>query len=337
MKTNRRNFLTGALIGGTGVVLPAAAARRAAPPAVSTPDYATLDAVLKEPVLKRQLFSTPVIIDTLELLRLDNSFLCRVRSKDGAEGISVANNSQQRSLYPIHVNRLQPFFLGKDARDLESLLEEVYVYQSNYKLQSLALWVPLATIEFAILDMLGRIANKSIGQLVGDIHNPKVRVYRANGERDVTADAVMENLKRQVAESEAKALKIKIGGRMSHIEYPPGRSEKLIPMVRKEFGDQDPVVANTLRLLGAFSMQDEKYHEAILAFRECLLIRTESKADSVDRADAAYHLGEAFLKAGKTAEGRRYLQSARALLTSDDVHARRLRSTIEKSLAGLEE
>ena len=238
MKTNRRNFLTGALIGGTGVVLPAAAARRAAPPAVSTPDYATLDAVLQEPVLKRQLFSTPVIIDTLELLRLDNSFLCRVRSKDGAEGISVANNSQQRSLYPIHVNRLQPFFLGKDARDLESLLEEVYVYQSNYKLQSLALWVPLATIEFAILDMLGRIANKSIGQLVGDIHNPKVGVYRANGERDVTADAVMENLKRQVAESEAKALKIKIGGRMSHIEYPPGRSEKLIPMVRKEFGDQ---------------------------------------------------------------------------------------------------
>ena len=134
--------------------------------------------------------------------------------------------------------RLQPFFLGKDARDLEALLEEVYVYQSNYKLQSLALWVPLATIEFAILDMLGRIANKSIGQLIGEIHNPKVAVYRANGERDVTAEAVMENLKKQVVESEAKALKIKIGGRMSHVEYPAGQSEKLIPMVRKAFGDQ---------------------------------------------------------------------------------------------------
>ena len=48
----------------------------------------------------------------------------------------------------------------------------------------------------------------------------------------------MENLKKQVVESEAKALKIKIGGRMSHVEYPAGRSEKLIPMVRKEFGDQ---------------------------------------------------------------------------------------------------
>ena len=188
--------------------------------------------------LKRELFKTPVLIETLELLRLNNTFLCRVRSKDGAVGISGANNSQQRSLYPIHVNRLQPFFLGKDARDLESLLEEVYVHQSNYKLQSLALWVPLATIEFAILDMLGRIANTSMGRLFGEIHHPKVAVYRANGERDVSAEAVMENLKKQVAESEARALKIKIGGRMSHLEYPAGRSEKLIPMVRKAFGDQ---------------------------------------------------------------------------------------------------
>ena len=81
-----------------------------------------------------------------------------MRSKDGAEGYSVSNNAQQISLWAIQVNRLQPYFIGKDARDLDNLLEEVYVYQSNYKLQSLALWVPLATIEFAILDLLGRIA-----------------------------------------------------------------------------------------------------------------------------------------------------------------------------------
>lgn len=240
MKTTRRGFLAGTLAGGAGVALPACGA----PPAVAAPTvsvaskYAKLDEVLNQPVLKRQLFPTPVIIDTLELLRLDDNFLCRVRSKDGAEGISAANNSQQRSLYPIHVTRLQPFFIGKDARDLEALVEEVYVYQNNYKMQSLALWVPLATIEFAILDMLGRIANKSLGQLVGDIHNPKVAVYRANGERDNSAEEVMENLKRQVVESQAKALKIKIGGRMSHVEHPAGRSEKLIPMVRKEFGDK---------------------------------------------------------------------------------------------------
>jgi len=242
---SRRAFLAAALAGGAATVRPGAAASRSAAPAALNPLYAKLDTVLKQPVLRRELFPSPVIIETLELLRLGDNFLCRVRSKDGAVGISAANNSQQRSLYPIQVNRLQPFFIGKDARDWEELLEEVYVYESNYKMQSLALWVPLATIEFAVLDMLGRIANKPMGQLVGEIRTPKVAVYRANGERDVTAEAVLNNLKRQVAESEAKALKIKIGGRMSHVEYPAGRSEKLIPMVRKEFGDQMVCMADS--------------------------------------------------------------------------------------------
>ena len=94
-------------------------------------------------------------------------------STDGAEGISVGNNAQMASLYPVFVNRLQPFFPGKDARDWEALLEEVYVYQSNYKLQNLALWVPLATIEFAVLDMLGKLAGLLHGELIGEIHQPE--------------------------------------------------------------------------------------------------------------------------------------------------------------------
>ena len=240
MKTNRRTFLTSALAGGAVATLPYSA-RAAAGSRNDTvgAKYAKLDVILKQPVLRRELFTSPVIIEKLELLRFNNNFLCRVRSKDGAEGISAANNSPMLSVWPIQVNRLQNFFIGKDARDLEEVMEEAYVHQSNYKLQSLALWVPMATIEFAILDLLGRIANKPLGLLISDkIYNPTVKVYRANGERDNSAEEVMANLTRQVEESQAKALKIKIGGRMSHVEVPAGRSEKLIPMVRKKFGDK---------------------------------------------------------------------------------------------------
>ena len=196
--------------------------------------------------LKRSFFSSPVIIESLELLRFNNSFLCRVKSKDGAVGISVANNDQMKSLYPVFINRLQPFFIGKDARNLEDLLDEVYVYQSNYKMQNLALWVPLATIEFAILDMLGRIAEKSIGQLIGEIHNPKIAVYQANSERGITAEVTIEHLIKEVGETKAKALKFKVGGRMSNnFEEPAGRSEKLIPLVRKTFGDKMVIYADS--------------------------------------------------------------------------------------------
>jgi len=242
MKTNRRKFIETTFAGSVAAIVPGLNFQTC----TLKEKYSQLDEILKKPVLKRDIFSEPVIISTLELLRLKNTFLCRVRSKDGAEGISVANNDQMKSLWPVFINRLQPFFIGKDARDLESLLEDVYVYQSNYKMQNLALWVPVATIEFAILDMLGRLAGKSMGQLIGEIHNPKIAVYQANGERGISAEVTIEHLIREVGETKAKALKFKVGGRMSNnYEEPKGRTEKLIPLVRKTFGDKMVIYADS--------------------------------------------------------------------------------------------
>jgi L-alanine-DL-glutamate epimerase-like enolase superfamily enzyme len=242
MKTNRRKFIETGVTGSLAAFSPGILFQ-------NNPlkeKYSKLDEIIKKQVLNKQLFPDPVIIETLQLLRLNNTFLCRVRSKSGAEGISVANNDQMRSLYPIFKNRLQPFFIGKDARNLEELLEGVYVYQSNYKMQNLALWVPLATIEFAILDMLGRIAGKSIGELIGTIHNRKIAVYQANGDRGISAEATIGRIRKEVEGSDAGAIKFKIGGRMSNnFEEPAGRTEKLIPLVRKTFGEKMVLYADS--------------------------------------------------------------------------------------------
>jgi L-alanine-DL-glutamate epimerase-like enolase superfamily enzyme len=242
MKTNRRKFLETTIAGSVAAIIPSIPFQTVN----LKEEYSKLDEIIKKPVLKKELFKSPVIIESVELLRLKNDFLCRVRSKDGAEGISVANNDQMKSLWPVFMNRLKPFFKGKDARDLERILEDIYVYQSNYKMQNLALWVPLATIEFAILDMLGKISGKSIGQLIGEIHNPEIAVYQANGERGITAELTIEHLIKEVGETKAKALKFKVGGRMSNdFEEPKGRTEKLIPLVRKTFGDKMTIYADS--------------------------------------------------------------------------------------------
>jgi len=244
METNRRKFIKTSISGGLAATLPLYSYGSASDQISEKikSNYDKLDEILKKPVFKREYFSSPVIIDTLELLRYKNSFICRVRSKDGAIGISVGHSGQLRSLYPIFTNLLQPFFINKDARDLDLLIEKVYIYQLNFRLSGMALGVPLATIEFAILDMMGRIANKPLGKLIGDIHNPDVAVYQATEYREKSVAESMELIKRDVAEYNAKALKIKVGGLMFgtadlNAVGPAGRTETIIPLVRKTFGD----------------------------------------------------------------------------------------------------
>jgi len=200
--------------------------------------YEKLDEALARPVLKKEFFNAPVIIEQVELLHYHHSFICRVRSKDGAEGISVSNNIRMIFLYPIFLQRVAPFFVGKDALDLDKLIDGVYRYRSNYKYQSYALWVPVATLEFAILDMLGKISGKSMGQLIGEIHNPEPGVYYSTSMRESTAEATMEAAKEALEKGGCRAYKFKIGVRMgSDQEVVPGRTEELIPLARKELGD----------------------------------------------------------------------------------------------------
>src|SRR6202041_2422182 len=129
MNTTRRRFLTSALSSGAVAAgLPSAAgaqflnAPRHGLPGTLKERYAKCDEILQQPVFKRELFKDPVIIQSVELLTRDKQYICRVRSKDGHEGIAVSNAQQMEVLYPIFTKRIAPFFIGKDARDIEQLI-----------------------------------------------------------------------------------------------------------------------------------------------------------------------------------------------------------------------
>lgn len=252
MKTNRRQFIASAVAGGLTAASPAlsykAHARSSSLAGALSPRFPVLDDVLRQPVLKRELFTHPVIIESLELLRYEGNFLCRVRSTDGAEGISVGHGDM-RTLFPIFLHRVQPFFVGKDARDLDLLLDRVYIYSLNFRLSGQALGIPLATAEFAILDMLGNIAGKPMGELIGEIHHPRVPVYQATEYREKPVEESLELIKRDVGRDNAHAVKIKVGGLMfmtkDHTAVaPPGRTERMIPLIRETFGDDMALYAD---------------------------------------------------------------------------------------------
>jgi len=234
MDNARRRLLKSTLGAGALAVMSqtGSAAERAAP------STAELDRAAAKPVLKLDGFKTPVKIASVELLRGPVGYFVRVRSADGAVGVAITN-SRARYFYPIFQQLVAPYFVGKDARKLESLVDGVYVHRSNYKLSGLALWCCVAWTEFAVLDMLGKMAKVPVGELLGGVVRREVPFYIASGRRDTTPAQEVALLAKAVAKTGARAVKFKVGGRMrNNADSLPGRTEGLIPLTRKTLGDK---------------------------------------------------------------------------------------------------
>ncbi|MBE0536300.1 MAG: mandelate racemase/muconate lactonizing enzyme family protein [Phycisphaerae bacterium] len=188
--------------------------------------------------------SSPLKIASIELLKKGSDHFILTRSTDGATGISVTN-TRANYLYPILERLVIPCFVGKDARNLEQLIDDVYLYQSNYKMTNLALWCPVAWVEFSILDMLGKAAGKPLAELFGGRLRSEIAIYAASGNRHTTGAQEIDVLKKHVAETGARAVKFKVGGRMSNnADSIPGRSEDLVKRVRRELGDAVAIYAD---------------------------------------------------------------------------------------------
>lgn len=238
MNKSRRNFTK---LSATAAVLGTVRGKDAL---ISEDVKAKIDKVWSAPVLKTDLVKQPVKIASIELLKNKDQFLVRARSTDGAEGISVAHTSVVTSTYPILLNKVFPYFMGRDARELESHLEGVYLKDSNYKWQGLPFWVSVACTEIAVLDLLGKVASKPLGALFGEIVRRDIPVYRASGNRGNSPEAEIEYFHKLLAETGASAIKFRLGARMHYDDDSTKRDLSLIPLTRKTFGDKMTIYAD---------------------------------------------------------------------------------------------
>ncbi len=236
MNTNRRRFLQSSCFAGGAFSLWSQSAKAAGTFGATA---SQVDEAAAQPVLKTEHFSSPVKIASVDLLQNGDQYFLRATSTDGAVGYAVTNNSHMKVLYPILLERVIPYFEGKDARELDRLIDGVFLTNSNYKYQGLALWICVASVEFALLDLLGMVAMKPVGELLGGVVRKDIGVYLANNYRGKSAVESARIIVENVNKYEPKAIKFKIGSRMSkNADYPPGRTEALIPLLREKLGDE---------------------------------------------------------------------------------------------------
>lgn len=224
---DRRGFLQAA---GGAALLGAARADAAMPLTTDTwiPEY-------EKPVFDLHgFFKTPIRIESIELLRNGRHYFVRSRSTDGAVG--VAKTKQVRHFIPILLDLVMPRFVGEDARDLEALVDKAYT--ANYKLAGQALNCPIAYVEQSLFDLLGKVSGKTAGELMGGAKRAELPVYLSGSGRSLSAEEEVELYVRGVERTGARAVKFKIGGRMSrNRDTYPGRTETLLELARKRLGD----------------------------------------------------------------------------------------------------
>lgn len=177
--------------------------------------------------------SSPQIIESIELLQFKGTWLVRSRTVDGGVGIA-ATTSRIDYLHPILTERIVPYFIGRDARQLPDLIDGVYRHHSNYKLVGLPFWSCVAWVEFSLVDLLGRVAKQPAGQMLGPVIRRHVPVYLSVLDRKSPPEKIAELLRDRLARTGAKAVKVKIGGRMSgNADAAPGRSADLLNTLRR--------------------------------------------------------------------------------------------------------
>jgi L-alanine-DL-glutamate epimerase-like enolase superfamily enzyme len=233
---NRRNFLKA----GAGSALLAGRARRA---------WGAFDMIAeileyKKPVFNlHSFFKSPVKIASIELLQAHNQYFLRTRSTDGAEGIVQTKDIVD--YIQILAHRVMPHFLGQDARDLEHLVDEVYATDSNYKLAGQEFWCPVAYIEQSLFDLMGKALKKPAGELMGGVLRKEIPVYLSGSGRDTTAEEEVDIYVKEVERTGAKAVKFKIGGRMSdNRDAYPERTNKLLELAQKQLAGKVTLMAD---------------------------------------------------------------------------------------------
>lgn len=187
------------------------------------------------------ILKSPVKIKSVELLKSGKNYFVRTTSTDGAVGIALTK--QVEDFIPILLRRVAPVFIGKDARDIESLVDEVY--HQNYKMAGQPFWCPVAYVEQSVFDLLGKAAAKPVGALLGGVVRTEIPVYLSGSGRETTAEQEVEVYRRGVEATNTKAVKFKIGGRMSHdLDAYPGRTETMMRLARKTLGDKVVIYAD---------------------------------------------------------------------------------------------
>jgi L-alanine-DL-glutamate epimerase-like enolase superfamily enzyme len=236
MKPSRRDLLHAAAAGAA--LGPLARAGAAEPEQRQTPAAGSL---AKAVAGLRQ--KTGLKVQRIETFTRDtNLSLVRVRTDDGSEGIGqIAPFDADVAATLLH-RKIAPHVLGADPGDFEAISDRCV--EANYKFPWSFVCRALAGVDTALWDLLGKRHKKGVCELLGGSPRP-LTVYGSSMRRDIKPADEARRLAQLRDAKGFTAFKVRVGKVTGHDEDQwPGRTEELVPAVRRALGDKVKLLAD---------------------------------------------------------------------------------------------
>jgi L-alanine-DL-glutamate epimerase-like enolase superfamily enzyme len=165
-----------------------------------------------------------------------------MRTDDGAEGWGqISTFNADISATVLH-RQVAPQFLGEDPADLDVLVDRCL--EATYKFPGSYVCRALTGVDTAVWDLRGKQAGVSVCELLGGQPRP-FPAYGSSMRRDITPEDEAARLVRLRDTRGYRAFKIRIGKVCGHDQDQwPGRTEALIPTVRKAVGDDVSILVD---------------------------------------------------------------------------------------------
>ena len=248
MKRTRRGFMKAvALSGVTSSAWLAASSPEAAQKGLPAGGDASRPWAAAWERLRRRLgelgAKTGTKIRSIETFTRDgNLSVVRIRTDDGAEGYGQISTFDADISATILHRKIAPNVLGADPADFEAISDRCI--EANYKFPWSFVCRALAGVDTAIWDLLGKRAGKSVCALLGGTPRP-LAVYGSSMSRSIQPADEGKRLARLRDEKGFRAFKVRVGKVCGHDQDEwPGRTEALIPAVRKAVGDGVAILAD---------------------------------------------------------------------------------------------
>ncbi len=231
MKETRREFLKSAV--ALGAAAAPLALQGGSPPEERRYEYHGRSEAYKVPEVLRK--GTGLKVSRIETYtRGSNLSFVRIQADDGSEGWGQISTYDADISSGILHRKIARQALGKDPAELDSIVD--HAIESNYKWPWSYVCRALSGLDTAVWDLLGKREGKSVCELLGGKPRP-IPVYGSSMSRSIKPKAEGERLARLRDRFGFRAFKVRVGKVNGHDEDQwPGRTEELIPAVRKAVG-----------------------------------------------------------------------------------------------------